>query len=310
MRRTLLLLTTCWIGWTAPSITRPGQRVFRVPFWVSEGAPVASRDLEVRVNGQAAKVTRLLDGNDDLLLLVVLDWSGDLSLVDPSRTALTEAIGKLPPNVHVGLLRAQDNLRVLLDPGGDRDKLVELIRGLGVSGRAGLLNAIEPMQQLADGVTAAARVRVAVLYVSDSNIANYREDYTNPVVNSNDSGDMSRRFPEGLVHEKIKQLLAAVLQGEAPMFLVHLNYQSDRLNTAYQTGLLDLMAASGGASEFCRSLAEIPQAIEKMMGLIVSGQSAEVVCQGGKSRQAEISLEAEGRTLHFRQRRQWKVANQ
>jgi hypothetical protein len=212
--------------------------------------------------------------------------------------------------VQVGLLRAQDGLRVLLDPGEERAKLVEAIRNISVSGRAGLLNAIEPVQRLADSITAKARVRVAVLHVSDSSITNYREDYTNPVVNSSDAGDMSRRFPEGLIQEKTKQLLASVLGSDASLFVVHLRYQNDRLNNAYQTGLLDLATASGGSAEFCRSLGEIPVAIENMMKTVLSIQSVDVEWHGGKSRQAEILLEAQGRNLHFRQRRQWKAATQ
>ena len=46
-------------------------------------------------------------------------------------------------------------------------------------------------------------VRSAVLYITDSNIYNYREDYTNPVINYSDRGDLSRRFPEGLVREQV-----------------------------------------------------------------------------------------------------------
>jgi len=300
------------MAWTAaaapPPPAKSDKRLLRVPFRLTDGAAVTPADLQIKINGKEAKGTRLLSADEDLLLLLVLDWSGDLSAVDPARNALIEAIEKLPPNVRVGLLRAQDGLKVILDPGEDRSKLVEAIRGVTVSGRAGLLNSIEPVQQLADNIAAKARVRVAVLHISDSNITNYREDYTNPVVNSSDSGDMSRRFPEGLIQEKTKQLLAAVLSGDSALFLVHLRYQNDRLNTAYQIGLLDLAAASGGAAEFCRSLGEIPVAVERMMKTVLSVQSVDVEWNGGKSRQAEIFLEAQGRSLQFRQRRQWKAA--
>ena len=84
-----------------------------------------------------------------------------------------------------------------------------------------MLNALESIQDLADNIAARARVRVAALIVSDSNVVNYQEDYSNPVVNSSDSGDMSRRFPEGLVNEKLRQIKARMRGGESPLFLVH-----------------------------------------------------------------------------------------
>ena len=37
-------------------------------------------------------------------------------------------------------------------------------------------------------------VRVSVLYITDRNIYNYREDYTNPVINGSDPHDLSRVF--------------------------------------------------------------------------------------------------------------------
>lgn len=279
----------------------------RIPFWSEEtGEPLTAGKLNVQVNARPATVSRLLNGNDALFLFVVLDVSGDLTLVDPAREALLDEIGKLPPQVHVALLRAQDGLKVLAGPDEPRSQVSEQIRGLAVSGRAGLFDSIEPVQLLADSVAAKARVRVAVLLISDSNIANYREDYTNPVVNSSDSGDMSRRFPEGLIQEKIKKIQASVLARETPLFLVHLNFLSDRLNAAYQTGLLDLAASSGGDAAFCRTPAEIPESIGRMIRFTLSLASVEVEWQPGKARQLQIDLAAEGRNLRFQQRRQWK----
>ncbi|MCC6367726.1 MAG: hypothetical protein IT165_29740 [Bryobacterales bacterium] len=301
----VLLLSV--LAWSAPPPPPPSRAVMRIPFWSPDNTAVPRDDLQVKLNGKPAKVSRYIGAKDDLLILLVLDWSGDLSLIDPAREALIAAIQKLPPNAQVGLLRVQDGLRVLLDPGTDRTQLADVLRGITVTARPGLLDAIEPVQRLGDDIAAKAHVRVAALYVSDSDITAYREDYTNPVVNSSDSHDMSRRFPEGLIQEKIRQLKSTVLGGETPIFLVHLDYRSDRLNTAYQTGLLELALASGGAAEFCRSLAEIPVSIEKVMGNLLSHQSVEVEWQPGKAKQVDVAIEAQGRTLRFRPRRQLGV---
>lgn len=269
-------------------------------FWPEQGEPVKS--VTAKVNGEDAKVLRVEEPAGDLLILLVLDLAGDLSLVDPARQAVIAEVGKLPPNTQVGLLRAQDGLRVLEDPGVDRDTLAARIRELTISGRAGLLDTVGTAAALGDGILAKTAVRLALLYITDSSIYNYREDYTNPVVNSSDSGDMSRRFPEGLVKEKIRQLGAELGGVQTPLFVVHLNYQNDRLNEAYQTGLLELATSTGGAAEFCRSLADIPASIEKMFALVRSHQSVEVEVKPGKGKQLDVVLSAEGRPLRFRNR--------
>lgn len=309
MRAAFLFSAVCLAVSTAsaeppPPAKNTAATAIRVPFWLAEGESPKAPELKLSVNGKPLKVTRLLSQSDDLLLLLVLDWAGDLTLVDPARTALLEELGKLPPNVNVALLRAQDGLRVLVDPQEGREKLIEAVQTISVSGRAGLLNSVEPAQQLGDRVASKARVRVAVLFISDGTIGNYREDYTNPVVNSSDSGDMSRRFPEALINEKIRQTAARLNRGDTPIFAVQLNYYTDRLNTAYQTGILDLASASGGSAEFCRSLAEIPAAIAKTMQSIVSLHSVDAEWRPGKQKQLEVSLEAEGRKFQFRTRRQ------
>ncbi len=297
----LLCLAGCVSGTPAEE-----ARTLRVPFWVSDGNPVPKDELAIRVNAAPAKLSRLLGAKDDLLLLIVLDWAGDLSFINPARQALLEQISSLAPGVQVALLHAQDGLKVLVDPGAPREKLAEEIRGVAISGRAGLLDSLERVQTLSDSIALKARVRTAILFLSDSDIANYMADYTNPVVNASDSGDLSRRFPETLVQEKIRQLGSALERGETPFFLVHLAFRADRLNNAYQRGLLDLATASGGAAEFCRSVAEIPAAIQKTMSSILSIQLAELDWQGSQAKQVDISMDAGGKKASFRQRRSLK----
>jgi len=283
-----------------PPVKSTASSKLRVAFWPDQGEPVTA--LTARVNGEDARVVRIQRPDDDLLILLVLDLAGDLSFVDPARKAAIEEIQKLNANTQVGLLRAQDGLRVLEDPGASRETLTSRINELTISGRAGLLDTVSTAAALGDAILAKTRVRVALLYITDSSIYNYREDYTNPVVNSSDSGDMSRRFPEGLVKEKIRQLSAALGPTQTPLFVVHLNYQNDRLNEAYQTGLLELATSTGGAADFCRSLADIPASIGRMFQLISTHQTAEIEIKPGKAKQWDVVLSAEGRMLKFRNR--------
>ena len=298
-RRLVLLAVAAAAGWAAPPPVRTDRAVLRVPFWMEgAAAPVVS----AKLNGEPVKIARLLGPGDDLVILLVLDLAGDLSRVDPAREALQERLGQLPPNALVSLLRAQDGLRVLQDPTADRAAVQSKIQELTISGRAGLLDSVETALAVGDAMLAKSKVRVALLYVSDSLATNYREDFANPVVNSSDSGDMSRRFPEALIKVRMQQLHAKVARTQTPLFIVQLNYENDRLNEAYQTGLLELANATGGSAEFARTPAEIPVAISDMVERVSGHSSAELEFKRVKARQWEIELAAEGAAVRHRTR--------
>lgn len=296
-----------WLALAALPPAAPEPRaVIRVPFRAPGEPILETSGIDISIGGRPARVLRLLTPASDLFLLLVLDFSGDLSLVDPARQAILQRLAALPGNVRVALMKAQDGLRVTVDPKAPRAELAAAIESLTIAARPGLLNAIENAQELADSIAARAHVRVAVLIASDSNVANYQEDYSNPVVNSSDSGDMSRRFPEGLVNEKMRQLTARMGHGESPLFLVHVQYLTDRLNTAYQTGLQQLIRSTGGEAEFCRSLGDIPEAVSRSFDHIATAQyTAEAEWQGAKNGTLDVVVSAGGREIHSRPRRQF-----
>lgn len=282
------------------------RTVLRVPFRSPGAPPLTQEQVAVSLNGKPARVVRLLAPDTDLFLLLTLDLSGDLSLADAARQTMLKRLAELPANVRVALMRAQDSLRVAVDPAAPRETLTAAIEAFTIAPRPGLLNSIESAQELADSIAARAHVRVAVLMVSDSNVVNYREDYSNPVVNSSDSGDMSRRFPEGLIKEKIRQIKARMQTGESPLYLVHLQYLSDVLNTAYQTGLQDLIRSTGGEAEFCRSIAEVPTSLNRAFDWIMQSQYlAEVESPANRGRTIDQLVSAGGREIHSRPRRQF-----
>ena len=236
----------------------------RVPAWTANvETPLKAPEVEATVEGRKAKVRGVRGPKDDLLLMVVLDLTGDMTLVDPGREALAAQVQALPANVWCGLLRSQDGLRVLVDPSPDRQALLDALPGLQVTGRAGLLETAESAAQLASSVLEKTPVRVAVLYLTDSNIYNYREDYTNPVINYSDSRDLSRRFPEALIREKTAKLCETLAGWQAPLFIVHLAFLRDRLNEAYQTGLQQMAETTGGLAWFCRSVQDIGFEVEQ-----------------------------------------------
>jgi hypothetical protein len=236
-----------------------------IPAWVEEGSCAAAQKFEATFNGKPAPVLSQLGPGSDQVVLLVLDFTGDVSLVDAAKQALTAEIPKLPPNVWVGLLNDQDGLHVLVDPSPNRHALLEAIKGVASTGKPGLLESVTPALSLADSMIRKSPVRISVLYITDSNIYNYRQDYTNPVINGSDPHDLSRVFPDALIQDKISKLVEAVDSLEAPLFVVHLNYRGDTLNESYQNGLLTLADATGGKGQVCRSVGEIPDAITAAM---------------------------------------------
>ncbi|HXG34686.1 MAG TPA: hypothetical protein VNJ11_15075 [Bryobacteraceae bacterium] len=296
MRRLATVALAAALAAAAPKTRR--ERV-AIPVW-ADGQALEPAAVEARLAGQEVRVEAVRGPGDDLLLLLVLDLSGDVGLAETAREALAKEAEALPPNAWVGLMRAHDGLRVLLDPTAGRAELARAIRETAPGSYAGLLDSAQTVMELADHILRKSGVRVAVLYVTDSDVRRYREDFTNPVINSSDPRDLSRRFPEGLIQEKIRKVDGTLALLEAPLFIVHLDYRSDRLNEAYQAGLKQLAATTGGGSEFCRSPAEIPEAIRRSLGRIASHYSVVVAMPPRAPRIIPVELRAAGRTLVHR----------
>jgi hypothetical protein len=301
MLRALALAMMAAAAVAAPPPKAPARQI-KVPVWVNGSGAVKPADLSASLEGAKSRVLDVKGPDDDLLLLLVLDLASEFALAEPAKQALISAVEALPEHAFVGLLRAQDGLHVLVDPTGDRAEVANAIRDLPVSGKAGLLGTVEPMQSLADSVLAKSDVRVAVLYVTDSEVENYREDFTNPVINQSDSRDLSRRFPDALIRERMSKLEAALQDRQAPLFMVHLRYRSDRLNEAYQSGLKGLAEATAGTAVFCRSSAEIGEAVRQVFGLIASHYSVTLAVPARARKSVQVQLQADGSNLNYRTR--------
>jgi hypothetical protein len=275
------------------------QPVRRVSAW-SQATDL--NPLTAKVEGRDVRVVRVRKPTEDLLLLVVLDVTGDLTLVDPARTAAVAEIEKLPAGSWVGVLRSQDGLRVLADPSPDRAAITAAIQSAPVSGRAGLLETIEPVAVLATQLLRKSPVRLAILYVTDSNIYNYREDYTNPVINMSDQRDLSRRFPEALIREKTAKLANALAETDSPLFVTHLAFLRDRLNEAYQNGLQQMAEATGGQAFFCRTQTDITDTIAQVFARIRGMWAIDIELPNSTPKNFTVQLSANGADLQYRTR--------
>ena len=281
----------------------PLLKIVRVPASVDSETALTASDFSASVIGAGrGKIVRVRSPKDDLLLLVVTDLVGDLMLVDAARSSLSRGVVALPPNVAVGLMRAQEGLHVLLDPTTDRTALEKSLSELPVSGKAGLLETVESISHVAEAIGAKTGVRVAILYLTDSDVRNYREDFTNPVINSSDARDLSRKFPEGLIRERVSRVDKALSAYQTPMFIVHIARSSDRLNEAYQSGLLQIATTTGGSATFCRSSAEIPQAIADALKSIAGQYRVHVQLPAKTPKSVLLGLAVEGSALRYRDR--------
>jgi hypothetical protein len=233
------------------------------------------------------------------MLLVVLDLTDDLAAVEQARGALLQRVQSMAPNHYIGVLSAQNGLRVLSEPTADRESASAAIRSQQVGGRAGLLETVEQSAKIGSSIITKSGVRLAILYITDSDVNNYREALNNPSINYSDGGDVSRRA-DSLVRERIARMVASLAKTQAPVFINHLNYRTDNLNVAYQTGLIALSAATGGSTTISRSLNEIPSIINNTLDHILGHYSVTIALRTS-NKKVDVTLASEDAgTLDYR----------
>lgn len=273
------------------------KSLLKIPVWVEEGNGQFWLDgnrqvFKVFVDDKESSLKSFQSPRSPMILLVVFDTVADLARVDQARTTLVEAIKKLRPNQWVGLMRAQDGLSVIQEPTADHNLLAEKIKSVQVSGKAGLMDTLEPVSALAAGIMQKANVRLCVLYVTDSGVANYRADYLNPVVNSSDSGDLSRRFSDRAIQERMSRMTESLSRFTVPIFILHLEYRTDSMNLAYQSGLERIASASGGMALFSRTSDDVASSLESLLKRIQASYFLGVEPDEAKRGSVKLRVEA------------------
>jgi hypothetical protein len=263
-----------------PSGVRP-TFTLRVPIWTTasdadQPGALSLRTLTVQARGRRVVPDFLLGPDSDLFLLIALDLTGDVASAADAKDGLAAEIEKLPPRVYVSVLNCQDELRVLQEPTVNRARVVAAIQSVEVTGKAGLLNCIERVESVADAMLARSAVRVGVIFITDATIQNYREDLINPVINSSDPNDLSRRFPEQLVQNAMAALQRRMESSFAPLFIVQLSTQDDRWNEAYYDGLKTVVQNTLGEALFCATRAAIRDSVERSFARLRSHYSARI----------------------------------
>ena len=254
------------------------SEVFKTAVW-HEGP---AREMAVSLGGEGAAVRSVQTVEDHLILLLVMDTVKFPDRVDAVRDALVAKLTSLGPKYFAGVMSAQDGLRVVLDPVRGRARLSEKLQSLDVRGVPGLMDVVEQVSEIADQTLASAEVRVAVLFVTDGEIEDYRGDYTIPVVNPSDSSDLSRRFRGQLILERIRSIVDRLEGAKAPLFFLHLARQYDSLNEVYQNGISEFSQTTGGSAVFVRGVQEIPAVVEQLLDEIAehSVVTIDAACEG------------------------------
>ncbi|MGH9755930.1 MAG: hypothetical protein ACREA2_24375 [Blastocatellia bacterium] len=286
------------------SAAQAPKRSLKIPVWVEEGEDKFWNEgkrqaFKVFIEDGEVPIKSFQGPRSSTILLVVFDTVASLARVEQARAELGEAIRGLPENYWVGLLRAQDELSVIQEPTPDRESLVEKIQTMPVAGKAGVLDTLEPVSRLATEILQKAGVRLCVLYVTDSSIGHYRADYLNPVINSSDAGDLSRRFADRAVQERTSRMAESLAEFTVPIFMIHLEHRSDPLNLAYQSGLERIAAVSGGSAIFCRTNDEIKPALDGLLARIQSVYFLGIDAPDVKRQRAKIRIEARSAAKPF-----------
>ncbi len=272
MRAVILVALSLWlapVGWSVG---------FKLPVW--GGTRLASFD--VAVNGDTVSVNSVQTPDDKLILLLVSDTVRYPDRVDVARKALLAKLTELGANYYVGILTAQDGLFVRQDPVRNRRKLAERLESIEVRGVPGLLDVMVEVSRVADATLRAAQIRLAVLFLTDGEIQDYRGDYTIPVINPSDRSDLSRRFGAQLILERIRMIVNSLESVQAPLFFIHLARQYDDLNEVYQNGISEFAQVTGGQALFAQGLQEIPALVGQALDEIASHSviTLDIPCRG------------------------------
>lgn len=252
--------------WAHLLVSVVAGEALKTPVWTDGPAT----GLEVTLDGRPAQVTSTLSPDEHLILLLVMDTIKYPDRVDAARDALVSKLRELGKKYFAGVFTAQDGLAVQLDPVRGRNKLRDALQALDVRGMPGLLDVVEQASQIADRTLAAAPVRLAVLFVTDGAIGDYRGHYTIPVVNPSDQRDLSRRFRDQLILARIRHAVDALESAQAPLFFLHLARSFDDLNEVYQNGISEFARVTGGTALFAQGLQEIPAMVDRLLDEIAA----------------------------------------
>ena len=107
MTRSLFLLFAV-AAWAAP--VKPGPTQLRIPVCVeskqgSDDVPIEAKDFSVTLDGSPSRLVDVQRPGDALVILLVMDLAGDLTVAEPAKEATIAEIKKFPPILDVKVVK-------------------------------------------------------------------------------------------------------------------------------------------------------------------------------------------------------------
>jgi len=261
------LIVSHTLGLAAKKVTNDSAS-FKLPVWIQTNGILPPRNFsisEFQVTRGKFRIEPIsLSGPDSpMMIFVAFDTVGDVANITEARNAVIHEINELGSQFWVGLISANEQVTVIQEPTPSRELFSQKVEQLSQIGKAGLLDTLLPVADLATSVLLKSNVRVAVIFITDSDIGNYKSDYLNAPVNVSDSRDLSRRFAGRALQEKITRMSKAISRFQVPILVVHIAPGQDPLNRAYQNGLKQLAEIGGGKSLLSKSTGDIAATIHE-----------------------------------------------
>ena len=157
--------------------------VIKIPVCLlgADGKPAADLpglDFRVTQGGAVLHRTHYWGPESPILIVLALDTTGNLTWIDALRNELAAFVAQLPPNVQVMVVTVNDGIRVVQNNTNDPGLLDRAVRNYDITGRPGFLENLESLQEKSDRIFERFPMRVATLFVTDSDIYGYRRRFS------------------------------------------------------------------------------------------------------------------------------------
>lgn len=216
MRRTSVLIATilALLATGTAAVCAAGSFRAKIPVFATDAdatpvEPHQAEDFRLTQDGRPVSVTEFLEADSPLLLILALDTTGDRTYIDAVRESLTEFTRTLPANIQIMVLTINDGVKPVQNNTADKELLAAAIADYAITGRPGFLENVATVAANANKIFMRHPLRVATLFITDSDIYNYRRRYS--------TGDFTTQT-EG-IRNSLKSVFAPIYVLRLPVML-------------------------------------------------------------------------------------------
>jgi hypothetical protein len=185
-------------------------RVYKIPVCpiAGDGKPMTNPpgvDFTVSQGDQVLRRTHYWGPESPLLIVLALDTTGDLTWINTLRTGLEAFVRHLPANIQVMVVTINDGIKVVQNNTADPDALARAVQQYDITGRPGFLENVVSLEEKSDRILERYPLRVATLYVTDSDLYGYR-----------------RRFSPSDFTTEVERIKSQLWKFSAPLYVLRL----------------------------------------------------------------------------------------